>query len=359
MADLESCDAQPLRHEKPEVRPVIPQGMLDVRDVVNARLEAFFAAKRRMKLAVSTPACELYDALGELTLRGGKRLRPMVAWSGAKSIDPGARPEDTAVLGASLELLQAYLLVHDDWMDGDALRRGRTTLHVRFGKRYQSRHMGACLAVLAGDLANAMALELLLGCSFPTATRARAYATFAQASQEVVVGQQLDLLGHRDVACVARLKTGSYTLRAPLRLGALLFDAGDDQLEALDRFARPAGLAFQMRDDLLDVFGEAGRVGKPFASDLRQGRRTALVEQAEMQLAAGDRRAFAQVHGNTQASDAQIRTVVDLLERRGVKAHAEARLQALVADARAALDAAPLDPSPLSELLDVLTSRQS
>jgi geranylgeranyl diphosphate synthase, type I len=170
---------------------------------------------------------------------------------------------------------------------------------------------------------------------------------------EVVCGQQLDLLGHENVSLVHDLKTGSYTVRGPLCLGALLADASREQLVALERFGAPLGLAFQLRDDLLSTFGTTSAIGKPVGNDLRAGKRTALVAEALRVLSPGDRAALEAVLGHPDASDRALAAATDLLVRSGVRDRAEERIQSLLADAARALEAGKFSEHGRALLLDL------
>ena len=129
--------------------------------------------------------------------------------------------DDVLSACSALELLQTYLLVHDDWMDRDDVRRGGPSVHAALRAQVGDAHLGDALAILAGDLGSAYAWELLFGTKImqpPTPEVLRAFSTI---QREVVLGQQLDVMGSPEVGLMQRLKTGSYTVRGPLRLGAL------------------------------------------------------------------------------------------------------------------------------------------
>ena len=305
----------------------------------DARLAALFADKRAAAAATSPEATELVDALQALTMRGAKRLRAAALYAGYAAVaGPTADPRTTADPCAALELLQSYLLIQDDWMDGDEQRRGGPAVHVALSRARGQAHLGASLAMLAADLGCGLAFELIATAPFPTARKREAIEAFGQMHFEVVCGQQLDLLGHADVALMHRLKTGSYTVRGPLRLGALLGDASAGQLATLARFAEPLGLAFQVRDDLLGVFGASGATGKPVGADLRAGKRTALIAEARPRLDAEGEAALAAVFGKADASDVAIAAATEALARSGARERLETRLETLTSEALGTLD---------------------
>jgi geranylgeranyl diphosphate synthase type I len=307
---------------------------------VNARLERFFADKRAHARKLSPRAQELVDAVAELTMRGGKRMRPIAIYAGYRAAARTGKPldwDEVVTLGASIELLQTYLLIQDDWMDDDEERRGGPATHVAFKRQVGDAKLAASLAILAGDIAAGFAFELLHATHFPPRTAAAALQAFTTMHFEVVCGQQLDLLGHEAVTLTHHLKTGSYTVRGPVTLGALLGDASDEQLQTLERFARPLGIAFQLRDDVLGTFGDSHSTGKPAGHDLREGKNTALVSEARTLLSAADRDRLDEVLGNPLATSAAVDAITGALERSGARARVESELALRLSEAKSAL----------------------
>jgi geranylgeranyl diphosphate synthase type I len=268
---------------------------------------------------------------------------------------------DIVHAGAALELLQSYLLIHDDWMDGDDERRGGPSVHAALRARREGNvHLADALAILAGDLACAQSWRLLSRASADGAVRAEAFDVMLRMHEEVIVGQQLDLIGAPDVSRMHQLKTGSYTVRGPLALGAVLGGATEAQREALHRFGSPLGEAFQMRDDLLGAFGDPRETGKPAGNDLRAGKHNALIRAAEERAGEDELAPVRNVLGRADASDGDVRAALDVLERVGARAAVEERLRALVDEALATLEGAPLSEpgvSMLRELAERLTVR--
>jgi len=320
----------------------IDSWLIDIKRRVDARLARFFDDKRRYARALSGPSLELVDALYDFTQRGGKRTRPAVLIAGHLAVSPETNLEDLLDPCAGLELLQSYLLVHDDWMDQDDERRGGPALHKLFADRRQDRHLGASLAILAGDLGNGFAIELTAGAKMPEARRAEALRVFWEMQQDVVFGQALDLIAYSDVALIQRLKTGSYSVKGPLLLGAVIGGASAAQKTALEGYADPVGQAFQARDDLLGTFGAPEKTGKPAGNDLRAGKRTALIEEAEKRLASDARGPITRVFGKADASEADVHAAMSLLEACGARAAVETRVERQRAEAEAALEHAGL-----------------
>jgi geranylgeranyl diphosphate synthase type I len=327
--------------------------------LVDARLVAFFDAQRARADETSPELGALMDSVASLTLRGGKRLRAMALYAGycATRADGDLDPEPALDACCALELLQSYFLIQDDWMDGDEERRGGPSVHAALSRAHgDDNRLGAKLAILASDLGSGAAWELIARAPFPPARLPEALAAFGQTHFEVIAGQQLDLLTHPNVELVHQLKSGSYTVRGPLRLGALLGNATQQQLDALERYGAPIGVAFQLRDDILGTFGDPSAVGKPVGNDLRAGKRTALVAEARKTLDVAQTRTLERVLGNADATDADVAEVAQLLIASGARERIEARALALLAQADAVLTTAPLAPAGVA-LLRTLAER--
>ncbi|MEZ4254223.1 MAG: polyprenyl synthetase family protein [Polyangiales bacterium] len=331
--------------------------MLGTRERVEARLRGFLASKRAEAERTSPRALELVDAIGDLTLRGGKRLRPVVLEAAYRAVAKSPEPNLADDAGAALEMLQTYLLIHDDWMDLDDERRGGPSVYAALRDRHGDEHLGASLAVLAGDLASAYASELITGAAFPAERLRAALDAFWAIQREVVWGQQLDMIASEDVDRVYDLKTGSYTVRGPARLGALLANADEASLAVLERFAAPLGVAFQVRDELLGTFGDPSTTGKPAGNDLRAGKHTKVVAFAKRALDATDFAPVTKVFGVNDATEADVATATRVLEDSGARAAVEAELGRLVAAAKGALDAAPFFTGDLHALIALLADR--
>lgn len=267
---LRAADANPfvalLREMQPEIE---------------SRLATFLAARVDASRALGSEVQALVREVRRLTLLGGKRLRPALVVAGLRTVSSRAELGPALQAGVALELLHTYFLIHDDWMDGDRVRRGGPSVHVALAQRFASEHKGNASAILAGDYAVALACDALAKVEVAPARLRDVFSAFAEMQLGAVAGQQLDMVGQgRDVELGYALKTGSYTVEGPLKLGALLGGAKPATLAALSRYARPAGVAFQLRDDLLSLFGDPAQTGKPLASDLTSGKRTLLLRLA-------------------------------------------------------------------------------
>lgn len=327
---------------------------------IDTHLVEFFEEKRRETHAISPPTLELVGAIESLTMRGGKRLRPAVAAAGYRCVRPGAGMDRLVELGSALELLQSYLLIHDDWMDGDTVRRGGPAAHSALQESHGDEHLGSALGVLAGDLACAYAWELFVRAPYPAQAWPNAMARFLQVQKEVYCGQQLDLIGDADVARMHALKTTSYSVRGPLLLGAMLGNPTEAQLSALCRWADPLGEAFQIRDDLLGALGSQGSTGKP-GMDIPHGKMSSVLSELRRTTEPKDRQPVEAIVGRQHATDRELAEAHRCLFESGVVERLEDRIDMLRDQASRAVENAPFNPqgrAMLHELAEKLTIRR-
>ncbi len=323
-----------------------PAFLAEYTRLAEPRLREFLESKRRIFAASPVALSDTYSLLCDYVLRGGKRLRGALVLVGYRAA--GGAEDLGAALDASIgiELLHAYLLIHDDFMDRDELRRGGPTLHRSLG----GDHIGGSLAVLLGSLCQGWAYELVLRHG-----GADGAAAMTRALEEVTLGQMADLraplgapLSEKAVLELQRLKTGSYTFDLPLRIGASLAQAAAPLLEALSAYALPLGQAFQIADDLLGTFGAPEVTGKPNGSDLREGKRTLLVARA---LSGGTVADVAALLGGLGNADADVDALRAILRRSGAEQECRADARRLCAQALAALQQVAL-PAAVREDLE-------
>ena len=222
--------------------------------------------------AATLPPQRLHAAMRHATLDGGKRMRPLLVY--ATGIAFGADEAMLDVPAAAVELIHAYSLVHDDLpaMDDDALRRGKPTVHIAFDE---------ATAILAGDALQSLAFELLAASPLSADARVAMLHELAVAAgaRGMCGGQARDIdatgitIGIDALQRLHALKTGAL-LRASVRLGAIAANADAATMQRLDMFADALGLAFQIRDDLLDIEGDSATLGKTAGKDVAQAKAT-------------------------------------------------------------------------------------
>jgi geranylgeranyl diphosphate synthase type I len=341
--------------------PALAAADLDrVRAAVESALRSFLTEQRE---TLANMAAELVPVADEVAAvaGGGKRLRPAFAywgWRGFLDPDDPAAEADDAVLRAvaALELVHSSALVHDDVMDGADTRRGRPATHIGFAGRHGGEELdgdatafGVGAAILVGDLALVWSDELLRRSGISPDALARARPVWDTMRTEVTAGQYLDLLraagglpGPAGALTVARYKSAGYTVQRPLQLGAALACAGPDGLEACTAIGLPLGEAFQLRDDVLGVFGDPSVTGKSADDDLREGKRTLLVALTEEGIDDDGRALLAGALGNAAADADELDGVRTLMTRSGALARVEERIAEQTGRAREAIAAAPL-----------------
>ena len=279
--------------------------------LVEERLRNFFDER---KMGLDGYMREAVEVLEDLTMRGGKRVRASLVMIGYRAA-AGEEPRDILDPAAAMELLQSYLLIHDDVMDRSDLRRGGPTVHRMFSRKYGDEWLGVSLAITVGDLADSYAQQLIAEASFPPENLLAALDIYNSMVEYTGYGQILDLLGpygEVDIEYVLKthlLKTSMYTFIGPLLLGATLAGAGEELMEALSRYGANAGIAFQLHDDYLGLFGEEEVIGKPATSDLEEGKRTVLIVEALRLAGEGEREVLLATLGKKGISREELEAV--------------------------------------------------
>lgn len=312
---------------------------------------------------------------------GGKGFRARFCLAGWRAVTSFRRtsavetPPSVIAVSAALEIFHAAALVHDDVIDRSDTRRGRPAAHRAWEAAHgaaewagDAEHFGHSAAILLGDLLVAWSDDLLeegLRTLDDPSLADRARQEFARMRREVTIGQFLDVAeesahvaapveAHPDRALrVASLKSARYSVQHPLQLGAVLAGADADQYEALGAFGHPVGLAFQLRDDVLGVFGDTSVTGKPVGDDLREGKRTLLVAYTRASLPTGALRTFDELLGDRDLTSTQVAHLQQTIVDTGALTLVEDRIAEWVADADRALRGAPLDNAAVGELRDL------
>ncbi|MEJ3406033.1 polyprenyl synthetase family protein [Rathayibacter sp. YIM 133350] len=261
-------------------------------DAVQLRLDRIFAEALERADAFGPDYVELWRRL-EAASTGGKRARPALVLAAYEAFG-GADPEAATALAAAFELLHTAFLIHDDIIDGDEFRRGAPNVAGAFATRARARGVesgrarewGTAAALLAGDLALSLAHRLVASLDVPAEVRMRLLEIIDRAVFVSAAGELADVAGAintpplSEVIATLERKTAVYSCEAPLQAGAVLAGAGEREISALGRFGRFAGIAFQLTDDLLGVFGDGAVTGKSVLADLRAGKATTLLAHA-------------------------------------------------------------------------------
>ncbi|MBN9215956.1 MAG: geranylgeranyl pyrophosphate synthase [Microbacterium sp. SCN 70-200] len=325
----------------------------------------------------SGPEATTFVRAAGTALVGGKRLRARFCLTGWQAVaelrEPRASPDADAIsAAAALEVFHAAALVHDDLIDNSDTRRGRPAAHRALEAHHRASGwagdaaaFGRSGAILQGDLLVAWSDDLLEQGLRTAAHAAAAREVYALMRREVTVGQFLDIAEeaafvaspvteHAERALrVASLKSARYSVQHPLLLGAALAGADAAQTAALSDFGHPLGLAFQLRDDVLGVFGDSAVTGKPSGDDLREGKRTVLVAYAREELSAGAGRVFDELIGDPTLDAAQISSLQQTIVDTGALERVEALIAGYSEEADRALRGAPLGTHAVGVLRDL------
>jgi geranylgeranyl diphosphate synthase type I len=350
---------------------------IELVSAVTAQLRDYLHVRRRDAAYIGADYAEMTAALEEFVLRGGKRLRPAFAYWGWRAVAPAGRgadldaDADVLLLFSALELLHACALVHDDIIDASETRRGLPTVHRLFSDRHRERNwhgsseqFGISTAILAGDLSLVWADDIVTSADLPPDARRRVQRVWADIRTEVLGGQYLDIVaeasGAETVASAMNVntyKTASYTVSRPLQLGAAAAADRPDVQALFHEVGNQLGIAFQLRDDVLGVFGDPAVTGKPSGDDLRSGKRTVLLATA-MELADASDAAAAKLlraSVGTDLSEKQARELCDVIERVGALAAAEDQIATLTRRALDLLAEAPIYDAAKTGLSDLAT----
>lgn len=328
----------------------------EFRSELNAELRRQLRAKRRETKEAAPEALRLVEVLSDLILSGGKRLRPALVHFGYRACG-GTDPETLRPLELATELLHTYLLVHDDIMDNADVRRGTPTAHVRFREEHRrnhrrgdAEHYGTSLGILVGNLAHTQAHEWFTEACQAAPDQGALRETFSTMEEEVIKGQLLEMqVAQRQEASpetlerVLQLKSGRYSVKRPLQLGALFADASDAQIETLSRYGGAAGDAFQLQDDLLGMFGDPDATGKPVGGDLREGKFTFLVYHTLQRSDGEERQIVKQALGDGSLTDDEVQRVCDVIRRSGALDCVRDMIEDRLTRARDALEGAAFE----------------
>jgi geranylgeranyl diphosphate synthase type I len=345
---------------------VIPTDAEDLKERVEKALIRFLLDQRAVLMDIDPALAAVADSVESFVLRGGKRLRPAFAYWGFRGAG-GEDSEEVVAAVAALEFVQASALIHDDVMDASDTRRGEPAVHRQF-ERYHAadgwngdaKAFGASAAILLGDLCLAWSDEMLRRSSIDVDALLRVRPVFDLMRTEVIAGQYLDV--HAQVtgdnslqraSTVARYKSAKYTVERPLLIGAALANARPAVRHAYSGFGLPLGEAFQLRDDILGVFGDPAETGKPAGDDLREGKRTYLIAAA---FAAADEPTAAVLSaglGDRRLDPERVEVLREIIVHTGALARTEKRIANLTEASLRALRSVELADGAAEMLADL------
>ncbi|MEM0224465.1 MAG: polyprenyl synthetase family protein [Desulfurococcaceae archaeon] len=326
--------------------------------IVNNRLLEFFEELDEEVLREAPKARDLVTASKDYTLRGGKRLRAVLALIGYWSKEWGGGDVNAITdVMAAIELLQSYLLIHDDVMDKDELRRGGPTVHVMFQRKCiennwrNCEHYGVSQAIVAGDMVEASAIGLLASGRLKPEVIRELVSAYSKGLRKVAYGQYLDVMysqlsirevSEEDIMLIYKFKTSSYTVELPLHLGSIASSRHNNRLlSELSSYAMPAGIAFQIRDDIIGLYGDPGITGKPAGSDVKSKKKTLLIAKAYELAKHEDKKTLELVYDNlseAEITNEHVEEVRRIVKESGALDYAEESINNHVQSALSALE---------------------
>ena len=323
-------------------------------------------------LATISPALSpLMESLSAL-MSGGKRLRPAFCYWGwraaASEADLLAHHDAALEASVGLEFLQACALIHDDVMDGSDTRRGLPAAHRVFETMHAKDHwvgsapmFGIGAAILLGDLCLSWADQVFLASPMPRSALERAKPLFDIMRTELMAGQYLDLLEQARsntsidrAKTVVRYKSAKYTIERPLHLGGALAGASDAVMQSYSDYGLALGEAFQLRDDILGVFGDPKETGKPAGDDIREGKRTVMVALAFASASPAEQATLTSLLGKQDLNANDVAIAREIFTHTGALAQTESLIEAGISASYAALETAAISTEGRSALADLI-----
>ncbi|MEV0638624.1 polyprenyl synthetase family protein [Streptomyces sp. NPDC050619] len=337
---------------------------------VDAALQAFARQETDQLIAIDADLLPVVEQL-TVAVTGGKRLRAAFCYWGWRA---AGQPDSDALVraAAAMELVHAAAVVHDDLIDDSSMRHGVPSAHIAlraaFTDRARSSAGGRALAMMTGDLLMSWAGQLFTSCGLPAAYLARARGLWAVMARELIAGECLEILrtGARpdtgNSLQTIRYKTAKYTVEHPLHIGGALAGAPDRLMKAFTAYGLPLGEAFQLRDDLLGLFGDPERTGKSNLDDITGNRPTALLAETWSAATAAERKELRGLLGRPGLDSEGLLQVRAIVQRTGAPHRVEEMISQRVSAATATLTRANLPAGAtraLSQLMTSATARQS
>jgi geranylgeranyl diphosphate synthase, type I len=336
-------------------------------------LDSVFKAEEQKGVKISPLIEEMMQMYRQFM--GGKNIRGSLVKLGYECFNG---KDEKAILEASLmvEICHAFLLMHDDIMDQDDLRRGKPTIHVQYEKLHQQRckkgdsgHYGTCMAIDLGDVGLILSSLVLANSRFSPEIKERVLRRFHQVLLETAFGQAIDVsyenletVTEKDVMRVHHYKTANYTITGPLQYGALFAGASEDEIGKIEKYGLPLGIAFQLRDDELGLFSDEEKTGKPMGSDIRENKNTLLRIKA-VELADSEDKNFLQhAYGNQNLTKAEVKKVQEITVKTGALKYSQELARKLVEEGKKNVTQITDNPefqSTLYKAADYMIERES
>jgi geranylgeranyl diphosphate synthase, type I len=318
--------------------------------LLEPRLAQYFAAKRgEYEQRYSKSGLELFDHIRDFVLRDGKRFRPALLYFAYKGLG-GKDEEQAAHVSMAMELIHGFLLIHDDVIDEDDLRRGKPSMHKMYEDIFDQRfirnipeyrrgvgkHFGESIALVAGDILETLAYDVLLHADLPAETVRRLMIELNNTVNSVGFGEMIefyksfeDKLSKREILNIYDLKTAQYTFRCPIVMGAIMAGTNKQVISKFEAFSWNLGVAFQLQDDIIGMFATEAEIGKPIGSDIQEGKETLLVWYARLHATPSQKALLEEALGNPHLTEHTIVDMQRMMIEVGAKAYCEEKASLL------------------------------
>ncbi len=330
----------------------IEKHLIELKNKIDIEIEKFFKSEIKQIKTENKPEelLEAIESLKEFILNSGKRIRPILFYFGY--IAGGGKDKSEALKASiSVELVHSYLLIHDDIIDRDDFRHGGLSMHYKYEKEYESRvengnlkHFGISMGIVVGDIASALGYKILTNSNFSLDLKIGAIKRLNQIISNTIVGEALDVIlvecQNVDIDKIFEMqkyKTAKYTIEGPLQLGATLAGADKKFLDSLSKYAVPVGIAFQIQDDIIGIFGSKNKIGKPVGSDIKEGKKTLLIAKSLEKASDTQRQILNNALGNKNIDLNDIEKVRDIIIKTGSLEFSKNKAIELVGEARESL----------------------
>ncbi len=348
---------------------LIEKELVDFREKFDREAKIFLSEKIEEAQRVSSWALEFIKKYEKHIIEnGGKRIRPALMYFGY--LASGGKDKAAIIKAAmSVEFLHISFLIQDDIMDRDIVRHNQSTLHWSYKNegeenlclnKSESYHYGVSQAVSLSDIGVEMAYKVLADSSFRDKLKIRAIAKLSKTIFNTVMGQMSDVLAEnlpeiseKQALNIMEYKTARYTIYGPLSIGLTLAGKSEKSIVRLRDYAVPLGVAFQIRDDILGMFGDTAVTGKPVGADLKEGKKTLLIVRALNKANGSQKRRLLECLGNKECSEKRLNEAREIIKETGSLDYSNHLAEKLAADSKKALNKLPLSGKNKRVLADI------
>lgn len=332
----------------------------------NKFFDSFFLKKKALAKKIDPDLANILQVFQDYS-KGGKKARGALTVLGYEACG-GKNIEAILPISCGIELFHNFLLIHDDIIDRDTERRGKPTVHTIYAKK-RGEHYGNSKAIIIGDVGAFLAYELLLSSDFSKEKTLEAVSKLNEFLLKTGYGQLLDIdydfkkqISWDEILKVRTYKTAYYTIVMPLTVGAILAGAPKKVLSAIESYGVPVGIAFQLIDDVLGVFGSTEKTGKSNLSDIRDGKKTFLYAKALELLGASERKFLKRWYGADDVGEKQIREIKKIIVSSGALDYSKKLAGRLVMKGKRYVPQITMDKKyqkVLESLADFMITRES